>query len=172
MLAIVPDGPPPARYTASQGASVHGLNAAMQQIERILRANLDGVRARIAGACGRAGRAPDAVTLVAVTKTVDASVARVLYDLGLRDLAENRPQALWEKADKLPYDVRWHLIGRLQTNKIRKTIARTACIHSVDRVRLAEALSDEGTRAGRRLRVFLEVNVTGEASKQIGRAHV
>jgi pyridoxal phosphate enzyme (YggS family) len=139
----------------------------MQTIDRErLKSNLDEVRRRMAQASRRAGRAPEATALVAVTKTVDAEVARALHELGVRDLAENRPQALWEKADKLPYDVRWHLIGRLQTNKVRRTASRTSMIHSVDRTKLALALSDEAVRLGRRLSVCLEVNVTGESTKQ------
>ena len=106
------------------------------------------------------------VTLVAVTKTVSAELAALLPELGVRDLGENRPQELWHKSDALPKDVRWHLIGHLQRNKIDKTLPLTHLIHAVDSVRLLQALELEAGKQQRQISVLLEVNASGEASKQ------
>lgn len=132
----------------------------------LLRNRLAETERRIAAACVRAGRLRSDVTLIAVTKTVSAAVARLLPEFGIADLGENRPQALWEKASALPATVRWHLIGHLQRNKIDRTLPLTTLFHSVDSVRLAEALSKEALEQGRPADVLLEINVSGEASKQ------
>src|SRR4051794_1705756 len=90
----------------------------MDTTRRILADNLHAVEQRIRAACLRAGRARDEVTLIGVTKTVSASVAALLFEAGVRDLGEGRPQELWQKAAALPREVRWHLVGHLQRNKI------------------------------------------------------
>jgi pyridoxal phosphate enzyme (YggS family) len=131
-----------------------------------LRANLDLVEERINRACARAGRRRDDVTMVAVTKTVSPEVAALLPQLGVLDLGENRPQALWQKTAILPKEVRWHLIGHLQRNKIDRTLPLVQQIHAVDSVRLLQALEEEAARQLRHVPVFLEVNASGEASKQ------
>lgn len=134
-------------------------------IQDQLRQSLADVEGRIAAACARAGRPRSDVTLVAVTKTVSAEVAACLPGLGVDDLGENRPQELWRKAGLLPATVRWHLIGHLQRNKIDKTLPLVQLIHSVDSVRLLQALDAEAARQGRVVPVLLEVNASGEASK-------
>jgi PLP dependent protein len=131
-----------------------------------LRANLAAVEERIGKACARAGRCRADVTLVAVTKTVAAEVAALLPELGMFELGENRPQQLWRKADALPRSIRWHLIGHLQRNKIDKTLPLVHMIHAVDSVRLLHALEAEATTQQRELAALLEVNASGEASKQ------
>ena len=131
-----------------------------------LRANLDAVEERIANACARAGRQRAEVTLVAVTKTVAVEVAALLPELGVLDLGENRPQELWRKAETLPANVRWHLIGHLQRNKIERTLPLVQRIHAVDSVRLLQALEQEAARQQRQVSLLLEVNASGEASKQ------
>ncbi len=128
-----------------------------------LAANLASVERRLAAACARAGRAREQVTLVAVTKTVSADVARLLPELGVFDLGESRPQELWRKAELLPRTVRWHLIGHLQRNKIERTLPLVHCIHSVDSERLLTAL--DVIDAGRAAEVLLEFNCGGEANK-------
>ncbi len=127
-----------------------------------LKANLDAVEARIVQACQRAGRRREDVTLVTVTKTVSSEVADIAVDLGLRDLAENRPQELWRKADHVA-GATWHLIGHLQRNKIERTLPLVQLIHSVDSERLLHALESEATSD---VSVMLEVNASGETSKQ------
>jgi pyridoxal phosphate enzyme (YggS family) len=112
----------------------------------------------------RAGRGPESVTLVAVTKSVSIDRAAELVELGVSDLAENRPQELWRKRQSLPA-VRWHLIGHLQRNKISQTLS-VHLIHSVDSLRLIAALEAEGARQNVSVAVLLQVNVSGEPSKQ------
>jgi pyridoxal phosphate enzyme (YggS family) len=130
----------------------------------VLTARLAAVEERLSAACRRAGRARSEVTLVAVTKTVGPEVAALMPELGVLDLGENRPQELWRKAALLPTDVSWHLIGHLQRNKIERTLPLIRLIHSVDSVRLLHEL--ERTDCDEPLPVLLEVNASGEASKQ------
>jgi pyridoxal phosphate enzyme (YggS family) len=131
---------------------------------RALEKRLDRVRDRIARACTQAGRSPDSVTLVAVTKTVDADTARALFELGVQDLGESRPQELWRKRAALP-DARWHLVGHLQRNKIEATLP-VHLIHSIDSPRLLRALDEEAGRRGMAADALLQVNISGEPTKQ------
>jgi pyridoxal phosphate enzyme (YggS family) len=128
--------------------------------------NYAAVRARIAAACDRSGRDPSAVRLVAVTKYAPIEAIRELVALGHRDLGENRPQQLLERAALLDgLGVRWHLIGTLQRNKARKVLPVAGLIHSADDLRLLEALDRLAGELSLRPRVLLEVNVSGEATK-------
>lgn len=121
---------------------------------------LAAVESRVSAACDRAGRRRDAVTLVAVTKYTTLEVAAALLDLGVRDLGESRPQALWERASLLSA-AQWHLIGHLQRNKVARTLPLTHLIHSVDSVRLLDAIDAEE----RPCDVLLEFNVSDETQK-------
>jgi pyridoxal phosphate enzyme (YggS family) len=137
------------------------LDAAEQIAENLAR-----VRERIAAAAARSGRSADDVKLVGVTKYVSAEVARSLVEAGLVDLGESRPQELWRKAQSLGSEsIRWHLIGHLQRNKIRRTLPLTKLIHSGDSLRLLEALSQESMALARRTDVLLEVNISGDEAK-------
>jgi pyridoxal phosphate enzyme (YggS family) len=127
--------------------------------------NLDRVRSRIAAACQRTGRSLEHVTLIAVTKTAPTPLAHELLSLGQCELGESRPQELWRKAADLPSSVHWHLVGRLQTNKIRRTLPLVAMIHSLDRWTLAQTLSAEAVRVDRPVCVTVEINLSGEATK-------
>lgn len=127
--------------------------------------NLQRVRSEIAAACERVGRSPNEVTLVAVTKYAELAWVRRLVELGFRDLAENRPQQFVERAEQLPPEIRWHLIGHLQRNKVKLVLPRTTLIHSVDSLRLLERISEVAAEQSLRPRVLLEVNVSGEDSK-------
>jgi len=122
---------------------------------------LAAVEDRLQQACRRSGRSRGDVTLVAVTKTVALEVADLMPELGVHDIAENRPQELWHKAAALPKTVRWHLIGHLQRNKIERTLPLVQWIHSVDSLRLLEALEQQGQS----LDVLLEVNASREQAK-------
>jgi pyridoxal phosphate enzyme (YggS family) len=123
------------------------------------------VRRRIESACAAAGRDPSGVTLVAVTKGHGPDeVRRALIDQGHRDLGENRVQEWQGKAEALGPGVAWHLVGHLQTNKVR-FCAPFALIHSLDSARLADAHEAEGARRGHVFPVLLQVNVAGEAQK-------
>jgi len=139
----------------------------MSQRERVAQ-NLAEVRERIAAAARAAGRDPQTVTLVAVTKYVDAATTQLVVDAGCLDLGESRPQQLWEKAAALSTAaVRWHLIGHLQRNKVRRTLPNVALIHSGDSLRLLEEINREAETAARDRPVplLLEVNVSGEPAK-------
>ena len=107
------------------------------------------VEERLQAACRATGRPRSEVTLVAVTKTVSVAVAAVLPELGVVHLGENRPQELWRKAAALPAAVSWHMIGHLQRNKIEQTLPLVQLIHSVDSIRLLQALEAEAVRQQR-----------------------
>ncbi len=126
--------------------------------------NITNVRQRIDAACERAGRSPDSVTLIAVSKGFSADAVAEAAAAGQRDFGENRVQEAIEKIDALAARgimPRWHLIGHLQSNKAKTAADRFAIIHSVDSLRLAEELS----RRAERLGILLEVNAAQEASK-------
>jgi pyridoxal phosphate enzyme (YggS family) len=123
------------------------------------------VEDRLRGACERAGRRREDVRLVAVTKTIPAELAGLLPQLGIFDLGESRPQELWRKAAPLPATVRWHLIGHLQRNKIERTLPLVHLIHSVDSLRLLEALDQAASNRTAPLDVLLEINLSGEQNK-------
>ena len=131
----------------------------------MLKDNLLKVQENIKTACEQSGRKPDSVTLIAVSKTKPAEMIRELYDLGVRDFGENRVQELTGKYDVLPSDIRWHLIGHLQTNKVKYIIDKVYMIHSVDSLRLAQEISKEAEKHGVTVRILIEVNVSGEESK-------
>jgi pyridoxal phosphate enzyme (YggS family) len=136
-----------------------------EQTARI-EANLATVRERIAAAEARSGRPANCVRLVGVTKYVDAALARLLVEAGLHDLGESRPQELWSKAAALAeVDVHWHLIGHLQRNKVKRTVALAPLIHSADSLRLLEEISREAGTQPTSAKVLLEINVSGDATK-------
>jgi pyridoxal phosphate enzyme (YggS family) len=125
-----------------------------------LAANLAAVRERIAKACEAAGRAPDEITLVAVTKTFPASDVRLLAELGVTDVAENRDQEAAAKAAQChDLGLTWHFVGQLQTNKTRSVVSYADVIHSVDRERLVAALSRAAVAAGRSPRCLIQVSL-------------
>lgn len=116
----------------------------------VLRANLDTVNRRVSAACAAAGRSRDEVTLVVVTKTYPASDTRLLAGLGVVDVAENRDQDAAPKAEECSdLSLIWHFVGQLQTNKVRSVVKYADRVHSIDRLRLVEALSVEVEKAGR-----------------------
>lgn len=127
--------------------------------------NLKQVEAIITDTCKRAGRAPEDVTLIAVSKTKPISLIREAYDMGIRDFGENKVQELMDKMEALPSDIRWHMIGHLQRNKVRYIVGKVALIHSVDSLRLAEEISREALKKGVTVNILIEVNVAGEESK-------
>lgn len=135
----------------------------------IIHRNLGLIQQRIAAACDRVGRLPQAVQLVAVTKYARLNWVRELLALGQLDLAESRPQQLAQRAaqlnDERQSEVRWHLIGHLQRNKAELAVRTAAMIHSVDSLRLLDQLELEARKQQLQPRVLLEVNVSGEGSK-------
>lgn len=136
--------------------------------ERLLRVeeNLKRISERVAAAALRAGRRPEDVTLLAATKTVPAEVVNHAISKGLRFIGENRVQELLGKYDALDKaGTQIHLIGHLQTNKVRQVIDKVSCIESVDSYRLAAEISKQAEHAGRRMSVLVEVNIGREAQK-------
>lgn len=127
--------------------------------------NINEVEANIADACKKAGREPGEVTLIAVSKTKPVEMLKEAYDCGCRDFGENKVQELVDKYDALPHDIRWHMIGHLQRNKVKYVVGRAYMIHSVDSLRLAEEISREAVKKDVDVRILVEVNAAGEETK-------
>lgn len=131
----------------------------------MLASNLQEVERKIMEACKKAGRAREDITLIAVSKTKPVSMLQEVYDLGVRDFGENKVQELTDKAPQLPADLRWHMIGHLQRNKVKQVVDKAVLIHSVDSVRLAKAIEAEAAKKEIVVQILLEVNVAEEDSK-------
>lgn len=131
----------------------------------MLTENLKKVEQNIREACKKANRAREEITLIAVSKTKPVSMLNEVYGLGVRDFGENKVQELSEKYPQLPQDINWHLIGHLQTNKVKHVIGKATLIHSVDSVRLAEAIEKEAEKKDCIVPILIEVNVAEEESK-------
>lgn len=132
----------------------------------IIERNLIRIRKRIEVAANSSGRRAEEIRLVAVTKSVGLDQIQSLIDLGVRDFGENRPQAIWERAEHFQSaEVRWHLIGHLQRNKAKRTVPWVSFVHSVDSARIAEELSRIGIETQRPIPALLEVNISGDATK-------
>ena len=127
--------------------------------------HLKEVRERIEAACRRAGRNPREVTLIAVSKTKPAQMVQEAYEAGARDFGENKVQEILEKKPALPQDIRWHMIGHLQRNKVHQVLGQAVLIHSVDSLRLAHQIQMEAEKKGLEVDILLEVNVAKEESK-------
>ena len=131
----------------------------------MVKESLEEVRENIRQACRRAGRDPKEVTLIAVSKTKPVPMLREAYEAGARDFGENKVQEIAAKKPELPEDIRWHMIGHLQRNKVKYIIDKVYLIHSVDSLRLAEEISKEAVKHGVTANILIEVNVAGEESK-------
>lgn len=123
------------------------------------------IEKKVEQACIRAGRKKEDVTLIAVSKTKPISMIQELLPLGVRDFGENKVQELTEKEELLPKDIRWHMIGHLQRNKVKYVVGKACMIHSVDSLRLAEEISKEALKKQISVPILVEVNVAGEESK-------
>ncbi len=134
-------------------------------IDTEIKSNLDDILQRVKAAAEKSGRRLEDINIIAVTKTIAEDRIKNVYDYGLRDMGENRVQELMEKYDKLPGDCRWHLIGHLQTNKVKYIIDKVEMIHSVDSIELAKEINARAARHGRKVDILLQVNVSGEESK-------
>ncbi len=131
----------------------------------MVKENLSEVQKRIRDACERAGREESEVTLIAVSKTKPVEMIREAYDAGVRDFGENKVQEMMDKYDQLPSDIRWHMIGHLQRNKVKYLIGKVHLIHSVDSLRLAEEISAQSVKRDVDTDILIEVNIAGEESK-------
>ena len=131
----------------------------------MLETHLKEVEAKIQAACDRAGRKREEVTLIAVSKTKPIEMLQEAYDLGVRVFGENKVQEITAKYDALPDDIHWHMIGHLQTNKVKYIIDKVDLIHSVDSVKLAETIEKEAAKHNLTANILIEVNVAGELNK-------
>ena len=127
--------------------------------------NLNSVRENIEKACAKAGREISDVTLIAVSKTKPVELLREAYKAGARDFGENKVQELLDKIPQLPTDIRWHMIGHLQRNKVKYIVDKVYLIHSVDSLRLAEEISREAVKREITVNILVEVNIALEDSK-------
>lgn len=129
------------------------------------RERMNTIENRVLNACLRSGRDRSDVTVVYVSKTHPNEKIRGYYDLGIRDFGESKVQELSGKMEELPQDINWHMIGHLQTNKVKYIAGKAALIHSVDSMKLAETINKEGLKHDRVIPILLEVNVAEEESK-------
>jgi pyridoxal phosphate enzyme (YggS family) len=134
-------------------------------IDAEIKNNLDNIFDKVRAAAEKSGRTAEDIKVIAVTKTVEVDRIKNVYEYGLRDMGENRVQELTDKYDKLPEDCKWHLIGHLQTNKVKYIIDKVAMIHSVDSVELAKEINLRAEKHGRIIDILLQVNVSGEETK-------
>lgn len=129
-----------------------------------LKNNLETVHKKIEDACLRVKRNPKEVTLVCVSKTIDAETISEAYSLGEKVFGENRPQELRDKLDKVA-GANWHLIGHLQSNKVKYVVGKASLIHSVDSLNIASAINEQAGKLKVVQDILLEVNISGEESK-------
>ncbi len=127
--------------------------------------NIKHVQDNIKKACEKSGRNEKTVRLIAVSKTKPVEMLMEAYQCGCRDFGENKVQELVDKYEKMPKDIRWHMIGHLQRNKVKYIIDKVYLIHSVDSLRLAEEISREAVKKGIKVSILVEVNVAMETSK-------
>ena len=123
------------------------------------------VEEKVLRACERCGRDRREVTLIAVSKTKPVEMLREVYDSGIRNFGENKVQEMYDKIPQLPEDIRWHMIGHLQRNKVKYIIDKAVLIHSVDTYRLAEEINIQAKKHGITVPILVEVNIAGEESK-------
>lgn len=127
--------------------------------------NYDLVINNIETSCKKAGRSPEEVTLIAVSKTKPVTMLQEIYNHGCRDFGENKVQELLDKYEVLPKDIKWHMIGHLQRNKVKYIVDKVSLIHSVDSLRLAEEISKEALKKHVEVNILVEVNVANEETK-------
>ena len=130
-----------------------------------IKENLANVRKNIEDACKKVGRDVSEVTLITVSKTKPLSDLRNVYEEGSRDFGENKVQELVSKIDEMPSDVKWHLIGHLQRNKVKYIAGKVAMIHSVDSYRLAEEINVQAKKNSCVIPILIEINIAGEDTK-------
>ena len=131
----------------------------------MLKDNYEAVKNNIEQACMRSNRDLSEVTLIAVSKTKPVPMLQEIYDAGARDFGENKVQELCQKYEELPQDIRWHMIGHLQRNKVKQVVGKAALIHSVDSYRLAQEISLQAQKQNITVPILIEVNIAKEESK-------
>ena len=130
-----------------------------------LEENLKNVEENIMAACKRAGRDRSEITLIAVSKTKPVDMLQEVYDQGIREFGENKVHELCDKIEVLPGDIHWHMIGHLQTNKVKYLVGKTALIHSVDSLHLAQEIEKQAAKQEVIVPILVEVNIAEEKSK-------
>lgn len=131
----------------------------------MLKENLEQVQNNIRTACSKAGRSLDEVTLIAVSKTKPVEMLQEIYDCNVRNFGENKVQEMCDKMEVLPEDIRWHMIGHLQTNKVKYIVGKTTLIHSVDSLKLANEIQKQAEKKNVIADILVEVNIAEEESK-------
>ena len=134
-------------------------------VSHMVQEQLEEVRQNIRNACERSGRKVEDVTLIAVSKTKPVPMLQEAYDAGARDFGENKVQEILEKEPQLPSDIRWHMIGHLQTNKVKYIIDKVELIHSVDSLHLAKQIEKEAVKKGVDAQILVQVNIAQEDTK-------
>lgn len=134
-------------------------------METMLCENLKKVEDNVNAACRKAGRSRDEVTLIAVSKTKPVEMLSTIYNQGIRDFGENKVQEMCDKMEQLPSDIRWHMIGHLQTNKVKYIVGHTTLIHSVDSLHLAKEIEKQAEKKDVTVDILVEVNIAEEESK-------
>lgn len=137
----------------------------MKNMENLIKENISNVDTHILKACEKVHRNRSDVTLIAVSKTKPIELLQKAYDYGCRDFGENKVQELVQKYEVMPKDIRWHMIGHLQTNKVKYIVDKVALIHSVDSLKLAKEIHKEAKKHDIKVSVLVEVNVAEEESK-------
>lgn len=131
----------------------------------MIRENLEHIKYNIQKACDASGRNYEDVTLIAVSKTKPVSMLMEAYECGCREFGENKVQELIDKYEVMPKDIKWHMIGHLQRNKVKYIVGKTALIHSVDSLKLAQEISKEALKKQVQVSILIEVNVAVEDTK-------
>ena len=131
----------------------------------MIKENLAQIENNIIAACEKVGRNRKEVTLIAVSKTKPVSMLEEAYETGIRDFGENKVQEMCDKFDCLPKDIRWHMIGHLQTNKVKYLMDKAYLIHSVDSLKLAQEIEKQAAKHNRIVDILIEVNIAQEESK-------
>ena len=131
----------------------------------MLKENYRNVQENIQKACEKVNRSVDEVTLISVSKTKPLSMLQEAYDCGAREYGENKVQEMTEKEGQLPKDIHWHMIGHLQTNKVKYIAPYVHLIHSVDSLKLAQEINRQGEKCNRSIPILIEVNIAEEESK-------
>lgn len=134
-------------------------------METMLCENLKKVEDNVDAACRKAGRSRDEVTLIAVSKTKPVEMLSTIYNQGIRDFGENKVQEMCDKMEQLPSDICWHMIGHLQTNKVKYIVGHTTLIHSVDSLHLAKEIEKQAEKKDVTVDILVEVNIAEEESK-------
>lgn len=134
-------------------------------IMSLLKENYEIVLENIKKACEKSGRDPKEVTLIAVSKTKPVEMLNEVYEAGSRDFGENKVQEMCEKMEQLPSDIKWHMIGHLQTNKVKYIVGKCELIHSVDSLHLAKEIEKQAQKADVIVPILVEINIANEETK-------